>query len=146
MKKQNHELHNTFKYEMKFISVDEPFSVFIFYCVDCQIPFHCEWMTFEDSDKNSKAHDCEHNVDQLKCYRFYVKNNPKAADIKPFTMKLYTCPMCDFPVEYRFITYEGDLKDYPRVRDLKKHFKSKKKKKKFKIPPASVSERYGMGV
>jgi len=108
-------------------SVKREFFMDINYCHDHQVPYAASFVKFFKGRRKK----CNHSFSSFTKIRFYIKQLPP--QYKPFSMNVMCCPHCDVPVEVQFITYEGDISRYPKVKDMGKL-------KKKDIPEANVSE------
>lgn len=110
------------KFVMKFNyqrGIEHPFFVEIMYDQNKDIPLSMKFLEFELKSVLHNALNCKHACVQNRWVRFFIKNVPPK--VKPFSLKLEVCPDCGAPMSYRFITYPGDLRKYPKVRDLPKY-------------------------
>jgi len=148
MQKKINELGDI-EFELKFNEskyLEQPFLTKVFYNRIKEMPTKMDFASFEKPKDFSKAKLCLHNCVQNKQIRYFIKYVPE--EIKPFTVKITLCPDCGFPLAYRFIVYPGDLKNYPKMKDIEK-FKSKGKiitGQEQKPPRAIQTPEYRIGV
>ena len=108
------------------------------------MPMGMEFMRFEDAKNIGRAKLCLHNCVQNYQIRYFIKYVPDG--VKPFSLKLTVCPDCGAPIAYRFIVYPGDLRMYPKMKDIDK-FKDKIiTGSEAKPPKAQMSPEYRIGV
>lgn len=124
----------------------QPFTVRVLYDSLKDIPVKMAFIKFEKKKDHRKARLCLHSCVQNKQIRYFIKYVPEG--VKPFSLKITVCPNCGTPLAYRFIVYPGDLKMYPKIKDMNK-YKSKGKiqtGQEGKAPKALVCPEYRIGV
>ena len=136
-------------FEIKFNEskgIEQPFTVRVLYDSLMDQPIKMAFVKFEKEKDFRKANLCLHNCVQNRQVRYFIKYVPEG--IKPFSLKITVCPDCGFPLIYQFIVYPGDLKMYPKIKDINK-FKSKGRiqtGQEQKPPKAFISPEYKIGV
>jgi len=148
MQKKISELGDS-EFELKFKEgkgIDQPFLTRVFYNQIKNMPTKMDFIRFERDADFRKAKLCMHNCVQNRTIRYFIKYLPK--EFKPFSLKITVCPECGFPLAYRFIVYPGDLKTYPKMKDIDQ-YKTKGKiiTGEEKVPPTAIeTPEYRIGV
>lgn len=137
------------EFELKFNEsryLERPFMCRVFYNQLSNMPSKMEFVRFEKDKDFQKAKLCLHNCVDNKQVRYFIKYVPK--EVKPFTVKITLCPDCGFPLAYRFIVYPGDLKNYPKMKDIDQYrTKGKIVTGQEKKPPKAIeTPEYRIGV
>jgi len=135
------------EFELKFNEakyLEQPFLTRVFYNQIKQMPTKMDFVRFEKEKDFSRAKLCLHNCAQNRTIRYFIKYLPEG--FKPFTVKITLCPDCGIPIAYRFIVYPGDLKMYPKMKDIKKYKNKIITKDEQQLPRAIETPEYRIGV
>jgi len=135
------------EFELKFKEgkgIDQPFLTRVFYNLIKEMPIKMEFVRFEREKDFRKAKLCLHNCVQNRTIRYFIKYLPK--EFKPFTLKITVCPECGTPIAYRFIVYPGDLKNYPKMKDINKYKNRIITDEEKQLPRAIETPEYRIGV
>jgi hypothetical protein len=134
-------------FEIKFNvsrGIERAFFVNVIYDQNKEAPIGMDFVKFEDEEYMNKASICLHSCVQNKQIRYFIKYVPEG--IKPFSLKITICNDCGAPIAYKFIVYSGDLKMYPKMKDIKKIKKQMLEGQDVNIPKAFESQECRIGV